>query len=122
KEITFDYITKLLMLTKPLFNAKYDAIWVVVDRLTKYAYFIPYKERSTAMELQYAFLRNIVANYGLPKKIIMDRGVTFTSKYWKTLTSSLGIKHAFSMAYHLQTNSQTGRTNQTLEQYLRAHI
>ena len=63
----------------------YDAIWVVTDRLTKYEYFVPYKEGSSAQELAFAFLKTVVSQHRLPKEIISDRDKLFTSKFWISL-------------------------------------
>jgi hypothetical protein len=63
----------------------YDSIFVVADRLTKYGYFIPYKEASNSEELAYTFLKNIVSNHGLPEEIVSDRGITFAFKFWQAL-------------------------------------
>ena len=60
----------------------FDSIFVIIDRLTKYGYFIPYKEASNSEELIYTFLKIIINNHGLPKEIILDRGSTFILKFW----------------------------------------
>jgi len=120
--ISWDLIVKLPPSTEPLTRREYDSIWVIIDRLTKYAYFLPFNESHDAKELAYAFTRNVVANHGLPKEIVTDRGTTFASKFWKELTSMLGIDHRLSTAFHPETNGQTERTNQTLETYLRSYV
>jgi hypothetical protein len=122
ESIAWDFIVKLPVSTEPMTGTKYDAILVIVDRLTKYAYFIPYKEASTAEDLAYAFLRTVVSQHGLPKEIISDRDKLFISKFWQTLTTQLGTKSKLSTAFHPQTDGQTERTNQTLEQYLRCYV
>jgi hypothetical protein len=91
KSIVLDFIVKLPPSKEALIGVTYDLILVVTDRLTKYAYFIPYKEGSTAEELVYTFNRNIIANYGILKKIISDRDKLFTSNFWKSLMDQLGI-------------------------------
>jgi hypothetical protein len=78
----------------------YDSIFVVTDRLTKYGYFIPYKEASNSEELAYTFLKNIVSNHGLPEEIVLDRGTTFASKFWQALMAQLGLKHKLSIVYY----------------------
>jgi hypothetical protein len=120
--IALDHIVKLPKSREPMTNAVYDSILVITDRLTKYGYFVPYKEASSAEELAYAFLRIIVANHGLPDEIVSDRGTTFASKFWQSLTSQLGVNHKLSTAYHPETDGQTERLNQTLEQYLRSYV
>ncbi|QLI66325.1 Transposon Tf2-12 polyprotein [Metarhizium brunneum] len=122
ESIAFDHITKLPMSKEPMTNVEYDSIFVVTDRLTKYGYFLPYREASNAEELAYVFLRTIASNHGLPEEIISDRGSTFTSKFWQALMAQLGTNHKLSTAYHPQTDGQTERLNQTLEQYLRCYI
>jgi RNase H-like domain found in reverse transcriptase/Reverse transcriptase (RNA-dependent DNA polymerase)/Integrase zinc binding domain/Chromo (CHRromatin Organisation MOdifier) domain/Retrotransposon gag protein/Zinc knuckle/Retroviral aspartyl protease len=120
--IAMDWITKLPPSEEPMTKQKYDSIWVVVDRLTKFAYFLPYKESSTTEALVYQFLRNIVAVHGAPEEIYSDRDKWLTSKFWKTTMTELGIKQKMSTAYHPQTDGQAERTNQTLEQYLRHYL
>jgi hypothetical protein len=120
--VSWDLIVKLPPSKEPVTGIKYDSILVIVERLTKYAYFIPYKESHTAEELAYAFERTIVCNHGLPDEVITDRGTTFASKFWSALMKQVGTKHKLSSAYHPQTNGQTERTNQTLEQYLRNYV
>src|SRR2546423_1933136 len=120
--IAFDFIVKLPPSTEPMTKKTYDSIWVITDRLTKYGYFIPYIEASTAKDLAYAFTRVVIVNHGVPKTVISDRGTIMNSKFWKTLTARLGIRWKPSTAYHPQTDGQTERLNQTLEQYLRCYV
>jgi hypothetical protein len=74
---------------------------MVVDQLTKIAYFIPFKEASDAAGLAYVIMRYIISSHGLPADIISNRGNTFISKFWKALTARLGINHKASTAYYL---------------------
>lgn len=122
KSIAFDFIVKLPESKEPMTKVTYDAVWVVTCRLTKYAYFIPYKESSTAEELAYAFMRIVTSQHGLPLEIISDRDKLFTSKFWKSLMAQLGVNHKLSTAFHPQTDGQTERLNQTLEEYLRSYV
>ncbi len=122
EEITADFIVKLPKSNDPVTNVAYDAILVVVDRLTKYAYFIPWRESGTAADLANVMLRDIVSKHGVPEKIISDRDKLFTSKFWNTWSRQLGMKVSLSTAYHLRTDGQTERPNQTLEQYLRHYV
>ena len=103
-------------------KVEYDSIWTVTDLLTKYTYFIPYQEKSTAEHLAYMLQRTVIAAHGIPEVIISDRGAIYTSKFWQTVTAQLGIKHKCSTAFHPQTDRQTERMNQTVEQYLRAYV
>ncbi|KAL2004449.1 hypothetical protein VTN00DRAFT_5204 [Thermoascus crustaceus] len=107
---------------EPLTGITYNAILVIVDRLTKYAYFLPYKKSSNAEELAYTFLQIIFGNHGMPEEFVSDRDKLFTSGFWQTLTRQLGSKHKLSTTAHPQTDGQTERMNQTLEQYLRCYI
>jgi len=122
EEIAFDHITKLPRSEDPTTGTIYDSIWVVTDRLTKYAHFVPYKEESTAEDLAYTYLREVACQRGSPRSVITDRGTTFTSKFWASFMAQLGTKHKMSTAYHPQTDRETERLNQTLEQYLRCYL
>jgi hypothetical protein len=113
-EIGMDFIVEL-----PRAWAGYDSIGVVVDRLTKSAHFIPVKTSySSAMAKLY--MSRIVCLHGVPKKIVSDRGTRFTSHFWQQLHEALGTHLNFGWAYHPQTDGQTERTNQILEDILRA--
>jgi hypothetical protein len=83
--------------------------------LTKYAYFIPYKEDLTAEELVYTFNRNIITNYGIPEEIISNKNKLFISNFWKSLIDQLGIYQKILITYYPQTDGQTKRLNQILE-------
>ena len=120
--IALDFIVKLPLSKEPISGARYDSILVITDRFTKFGHFIPYKEASTATDLAYSFLRNIVSLHGMPREIISDRGSVFVSKFWQGLITQLGVQHKLSTAYHPQTDGQTERLNQTLEQYLRSYV
>jgi hypothetical protein len=122
ESVSWDLIVKLPPSTEPVSEAVYDSILVIVDRLTKYAYFLPYKESHSAEQLAYTFLRNIVSNHGLPAEVLTDRGTTFASNFWQALMKQLGIKQKLTTSFHPQTNGQTERLNQVLEQYLRNYI
>lgn len=100
----------------------FDALLVVVDRFTKMAHFIPARTTEKAADLAFQFLDNVVKHHGLPRTIVSDRGTTFTSMFWKEVLRQARIEPLYSTAYHPQTNGQTERTNQTLEQYLRANL
>jgi transposase InsO family protein len=98
----------------------YDSIWVVVDRLTKAAHFIPVKTTYNSAMLAELYMSRIVCLHGVPKKIVSDRGTQFTSHFWQQLHEALGTHLKFNSAYHSQTYGQTERTNQILEDMLRA--
>jgi len=114
--ISADFITKL-----PLAQG-YDSILVVVDRLTKIAHFIPTTEKTTAGGLARLFRDNVWKLHSLPESIILDRGPQFAAGVMRELNEMLGIDSKLSTAFHLQTDGQTERMNQKLEQYLRMFI
>jgi len=95
-----DFIVKLPKSKEPRTGATYDSILTVTDRLTKYAYFIPFLEATLAPDLAYIILRHITANHGLPKEWITDRDTKFTCHFWKTLMKRLGVENKPSTAYH----------------------
>ena len=119
--VTMDFIVKLPKSLEPGSARLCDSILVIVDRLTKASYFVPTEETITAEEMAYEVTKSLVAHHGLPEQFITDRGTLFTSKYWNTLLSTLGVKKKLSTSFHPQTDGQTERTNQTLEQYLRMY-
>ena len=100
---------------------QYDAILVIVDRLTKQAIYIPCHTTDTAKDFARLFLENVFSKHGLPADIVSDRGSLFLSQFWKELCKILGIQSRLSTAYHPQTDGQTERTNQSLEGYLRIY-
>jgi transposase InsO family protein len=100
----------------------YDSIWVIVDRLTKIAHFLPVKtDHPVAIYAQLYFSR-ILSLHGVPNTIVSDRGPQLVAKFWEALHKSLGIKLLHSSAYHPQTSGQTERVNQILEDMLRACV
>jgi len=114
--ILADFITKL-----PLAQG-YDSILVVVDRLTKMVHFIPTTEKTSAEGLAMLFRDNVWKLHGLPESIISDWGPQFVAGLMRELNKMLGIKSKLSTAFHPQTDRQTERVNQELEQYLRMFI
>ena len=122
QSISLDFIVKLPPSKEPLTGVCYDNILVIVDRFTKYAYFLLYKEASNADNLAYTFLQTIISNHGILQEIISDRETVFTSNFWQSLIKQLGTKSKLSTAFHPQTDRQTERLNQILEQYLQSYI
>ncbi|WVZ52566.1 hypothetical protein U9M48_003614 [Paspalum notatum var. saurae] len=106
EEINMDFIVGLSRTQKG-----YNSIWVVVDRLTKVAHFIPVNTTYSGARFAELYISRIVCLHGVPKKIISDRGSQFTSLFWEQLNDSLVTKLRFSTAYHPQTDGQTERTN-----------
>jgi transposase InsO family protein len=115
EEIRMDFIVRL-----PCTQAGYDSIWVIVDRLTKVAHFIPVKTTYFDAKLIELYMSRIMCWYGVPKKLVSDRGSQFTSKFWEKLHESMDTRLNFSSAYHPRTSVQMERTNQILEDMLRA--
>ncbi|GJS73107.1 reverse transcriptase domain-containing protein [Tanacetum coccineum] len=112
-----DFITKL-----PKTSNGHDTIWVIVDRLTKSAHFIPTRETDSMETLTRLYIKEIVSRHEVPISIISDRDSHFTSKFWKSLQSALGPQLDMSTSYHPETDGQSERTIQTLEDMLRACV
>jgi transposase InsO family protein len=104
----------------PRTHSGYDSIWVIVDRLTKVAHFIPVKTTYSGPQLAELYMSGIVCLRGVPKKIVSDRGTQFTSRFWERLHEALDTQLCFSSADHPQTDGQAKRVNQNLEDMLRA--
>jgi hypothetical protein len=104
----------------PRTQSGYDSIWVIVDQLTKIAHFIPFKTTYSRSQLAELYMSRIVCLHGVPKKIVSDRGTQFTLKLWERLHETLDTQLRFSSACHPQTDGQTERVNQILEDMLRA--
>ena len=111
--ISMDFITGL-----PMTWRQHDSIMVVVDKLKKVAHFIPVKSTYETGDIAKIFMKEIFKLHGLPKAIVSDRDVKFTSNFWKGLFVDLGTKLNFSTAYHPQTE----RVNQVLEDMLRMYV
>jgi transposase InsO family protein len=122
QSVSMDFIVKLPKSKEPMTGIEFDSILVIIERLTRYGIFVPYKEASTAEDLAYAINKTVIANYGLPEEWITDRDKLFTSKFWQTLMSLLGSKIKLSTSYHPQTDGITERLNQTVEIYLRKYL
>ncbi|GJU38333.1 putative nucleotidyltransferase, ribonuclease H [Tanacetum coccineum] len=114
-EISMDFVTGL-----PTTQKRHDAIWVVVDRLTKSAHFLPIRKNYGISKLAEIFRQEIVRLHGTPTSIVSDRDPKFTSRFWKGLQKAWGTRLKFSTAFHPQTDGQSERTIQTLEDMLRA--
>ncbi|GJT36946.1 putative reverse transcriptase domain-containing protein [Tanacetum coccineum] len=117
ERITMDFVTKL-----PKTSSGHDTIWVIVDRLTKSAHFIPTRETDSMETLTRLYIKEIVSRHGVPISIISDRDSHFTSRFWQSMQSALGTQLDMSTAYHPQTDGQSERTIQTLEDMLRACV
>ncbi|GJS07560.1 putative reverse transcriptase domain-containing protein [Tanacetum coccineum] len=117
EKITMDLVTKL-----PRSSGGYDVIWVIVDRLTKSAHFLPIREDYKMEKLAKMYINEIVARHGVPVSIISDRDGRFASYLWKALQEALGTRLDMSTTYHPETDGQSERTIQTLEDMLRAYV
>ncbi|GKB92419.1 putative reverse transcriptase domain-containing protein, partial [Tanacetum coccineum] len=106
ENITMDFVTKL-----PKTAAGQDTIWVIVDRLTKSAHFLPMREDDTLEKLTRQYLKEVVSKHGV-----------YTSHFWKSLNKALGTRLDMSTTYHPETDGQSVRTIQTLEDMLRACV
>lgn len=113
EDIAMDFITGL----PP--SSGFIVIMVVVDRLSKYARFMPLKSDYSSKTLAEAFMHNVVKLHGMPKSIVSDRDKVFTSKFWQHLFQLQGTTLAMSSAYHPQTDGQSEVVNKCLEMYLR---
>jgi hypothetical protein len=117
EDISMDFIVGLPRTTKG-----FDSIWVIIDRLTKIAHFLPVKTDHPVAVYAQLYIARILSLHGVPKTIVSDRGPQFVSKFWEELHKSLGTKLLHSSAYHPQTSGQTERVNQILEDMLRVCV
>ncbi|GKC41950.1 putative reverse transcriptase domain-containing protein [Tanacetum coccineum] len=117
ENITMDFVTKL-----PKTSTGQDTIWVIVDRLTKSAHFLPMKENDSMEKLTRQYSREIVSKHSVLVLIISDRDSRFTSQFWNSLNKALGTQLDMSTAYHPQTDGQSERTIQTLKDMMRACV
>nr|GEU94608.1 putative reverse transcriptase domain-containing protein [Tanacetum cinerariifolium] len=117
EKITMDFVSGLLRTP-----SGYDSIWVIVDCLTKSAHFLPMKKTDNIKKLAQLYRKKIVCRHGVPVSIIPDRDSLFTSRFWETLQKALGTQLNLSIAYHPETDGQSERMIQTLEDMLRACV
>ena len=117
QSIAIDFITEL----PP--SEGCDQLWVIIDRFTKMAHFVPLeKEKKTATDLAVIFAREVWKYHGLPTDIVSDQDSRFTSVVWKEFLQLSGIRPRMSTAFHPQTDGQTERLSQTIEAYLQAFV
>ncbi|GJU71168.1 putative nucleotidyltransferase, ribonuclease H [Tanacetum coccineum] len=115
--IAMDFVTKL-----PRTSSGHDTIWVIMDRLTKSAHFLPMREDYKMERLARLYLNEIVARHGVSISIISDHDSHFTSRFWQSMQEALRTRLDMSTAYHPQTDGQSEHTIQTLEDMLRACV
>nr|GEW64803.1 putative reverse transcriptase domain-containing protein [Tanacetum cinerariifolium] len=114
------YVSKCLTCAKVRLSIK--SLQVIIDRLTKSAHFLPMKEIDSMEKLTRQYLKEVFSRHGVPALIISDRDNRFTSHFWQSLHEALGTQLDMSTTYHSQSNGQDERTNQTLEDMLRACV
>ena len=119
-DLIMDFITRLPPSGRR--GHAYDAILVVMDRFTKMALYVATTKRVDAEGLANLFIEHIVCRYGAPESVVSDRGTVFTAQFWWAVCYHARIQRKLSTAFHPQTDGQTERQNQTLEQYLRSYV
>nr|GEX00732.1 hypothetical protein [Tanacetum cinerariifolium] len=117
EKITMDFITKF-----PKTTNGYDTIWVIINRFTKSSHFLPMRENDPMEKLMKLYMKEVVTQHGVPVSIIFDRDGRFTSLFWQALHKALGTRLEMSTAYHPETDGQSKRRIQTLEDMLRACV
>jgi hypothetical protein len=115
--VTMDFITRL-----PRTSKQHDSIMVVVDKLTKAAHFIPLKTTHRATDVADIFLKEVARLHGIPKTIVSDRDLKFTSNFWKGLYKGFRTNLNCSTAYHPESDGQTERVNRVIEDMLRIYV
>ena len=114
--ISMDFVTGL-----PTIQGGYDSIMVIVDLITKVSHLIPMKTTFKSLDIARLFVKEIFRLHGLPMRIVSDRDAKFTSKFWSSLFQALGTQLCLNTAYHPQTDGQTERVNQVIEDILRPY-
>jgi hypothetical protein len=117
EDIGMDFITGLHLTAR-----KYDSIWVIIDRFTKSAHFIPAHTSYKAKRYPELYIECILCLHGVPNTIISDRGAQFIAHFWEQLHASLGTPLIHSLAYHPQTDGQTECVNEVLEVMLSVRV
>ena len=117
EEVSMDFVTGL-----PVTPKGHDAALVIVDRLSKWAYFIPTRTTDDAKETAEIFHDVVFVRHGMPKRIVSDRDPKFTSNFWGSFFTAMGTHLGMSTAYHPQTDGQTERVNRVLEEALRSYV
>ena len=117
ENITMDFVVHL-----PHSPSSKDAIWVVIDRLTNVAHFIPMKTTNSTSDLVPLYVKEVVMLHGVHKSIVSDRDSKFLPIFWKSLDRALGTGLDLSIAFHPQTDGQLECTIQILEDLLRSCV
>lgn len=121
-EVPWEHISMDFVMALPCTQQGNDAVFVVVDRFSKMVKFVPTTNTITAEGAARLFLDHVFKVFGMPKTIVSDRDPRFTGKFFMDLCKLLGIKQAFSSAYHPQTDGQTERTNRVMQDVLRHYV
>jgi hypothetical protein len=116
-DIGMDFIVGL-----PMMGCKFNLIWVIEDRLSKAAHFIPVNTKYKVQKYAGIYIARVLCLHGVPKMIISDRGLQFVTRFWEQLHASLETHLIHSSAYHPETDGQTERVNQILEGMLRTYV
>ena len=119
RDFSMDFITDLPPIVQD--GKVYDSVLVVIDRFSKHVRYIPTSKTVDAQGLAQLIYSEVTLNTGPPRSIISDRGTVFTSEYWQTICYELNVRRRMSTAFHPQTDGQTERQNQELENYLRVY-
>ncbi|GKA21013.1 reverse transcriptase domain-containing protein [Tanacetum coccineum] len=117
ERITMDFVIKL-----PKTSSGHDTIWVIIVRLTKSAHFIPARATDSMETLTRLYIKELVSRHGVPISIISDHDSHFTSRFWQSMQNALGTQLDMSTTYHPETDGQSERTIQTLEDMLQACV
>ena len=104
----------------PRSQQNHNTIWVIVDRLTKTAHFITYSMTYSVERLSRLYIQHIVRLHGVPVTIVSDRDSRFMAEFWRSLQIALAMSLNLSSAFHPQTNDQTERVKEVMEDMLRA--
>ena len=117
EHITMDFVTHL-----PQTSQKHNTMWVIVDRLTKSVHFLAVQMTFTLEEFYRLYIREIVRFHGVPISLVLDQDPRFTAQFWKSFQKAMGTQLSMSTAFHPQTDGQSERTIQILEDMLRACV